>query len=78
MMLRNGRVMANIRIDDVHYCSMTGTIIYPKMNRKRFVRNLINRGLTKKYAKWLSWYCHNKKIPYTKANLLITFGIPIK
>lgn len=52
-------------------CSMTGTFIYSKMSRKRFVHNLIKLGYSKKDAKQLSWYCNRKRIPYSQANHLL-------
>lgn len=58
--------------------SVTVKPIYPKMSRKRFIRSLMNRGYTKKNAKWLAWYCHGKKIPYGKADSLITLGLSVR
>ena len=60
--------------------SFSATInpIYPKMSRKKFIRNLVNRGYSKKDAKWLAWYCHDKKIPYGRADSLITFGLSVR
>ena len=59
-------------------CSFTATFRYSKMSRKRFVRNLMNQGYSKKVAKWLSWYCNKKRIPYSKANTLIALGLSVR
>ncbi len=58
--------------------SVTLKAIYPKMSRKKFIRSLINRGYSKKDAKWLAWYCHDKKIPYGRADSLIAFGLSVR
>ena len=58
-------------------CSITGTFIYLRISRKKFVRNLIKQGYSKKNAKWIAWYCCKKRIPYSKANTLIYFGLSI-
>lgn len=55
--------------------SVTMKPIYPKISRKKFIRNLINRGCSKKNAKWLAWYYRSKKISYGKAYSLIIFGL---
>ena len=57
--------------------SITGTFIYLRMSRKKFIRNLIKQGYSKKNAKWIAWYCCKKRIPYSKANTLIYFGLSI-
>lgn len=56
-------------------CSFTGTFKRAKMSRKKFVRNLIKQGYSKKSAKWLAWYCCRKKISYGSANDLIALGL---
>lgn len=58
--------------------SVTVKAIYPKMSRKKFIRSLVNRGYSKKDAKWLAWYCHDKKIPYGRADSLIAFGLSVR
>lgn len=57
--------------------SITGTFTYLRMRRKKFIRNLIKQGYSKKNAKWIAWYCCKKRIPYSKANTLIYFGLSI-
>lgn len=51
---------------------------YSKISRKRFVRSLINRGYSKKNAKWLAWYCCSKRISYGKAYSLIILGLSVR
>ncbi len=58
--------------------TFTGTISRTKISRKKFVHSLINRGYSKKDAKQLSWYCNRKRIPYSRANVMISLGVPIK
>lgn len=58
-------------------CSISGTFTYLRMSRKKFIRNLIKQGYSKKNAKWIAWYCCRKRIPYSKANTLIYFGLSI-
>lgn len=57
--------------------SITGTFTYLRMSRKKFIRNLIKQGYSKKNAKWIAWYCCRKRIPYSRANTLILFGISL-
>lgn len=57
--------------------SFTATFKHSKMSRKRFVRNLMKRGYSKKTAKWIAWYCRRKKIPYGNANNLIALGLSV-
>lgn len=52
--------------------------IYPKISRKKFIRNLINQGCSKKNAKWLALYCRGKRIPYGKAYSLIILGLSVR
>lgn len=59
-------------------CSFTATFKPSKMSRKRFVRNLMKQGYSKKVAKWLSWYCNKKKIPYSRSNTLIALGLSVR
>lgn len=59
-------------------CSFTVTFKYAKISRKRFVRNLMKQGYSKKDAKWLSWYCNKKRISYSKANTLIALGLSVR
>lgn len=47
------------------------------MSRKKFIRNLVKQGYSKKVAKWLAWYCHGKRIPYGKASNLIAWGLSV-
>lgn len=58
--------------------SVTMKPIYPKISRKKFIRNLINQGYSKKNAKWLAWYCRGKRIPYGKAYSLIILGLSVR
>lgn len=57
--------------------SATLKSIYPKLSRKKFVRNLVKQDYSKKAAKWLAWYCHGKRIPYGKASNLIAWGLSV-
>lgn len=58
-------------------CSFIVTFKHSKMSRKKFVRNLIKQGYSKKAAKWLAWYCHRKRISYGKASNLIAWGLSV-
>ncbi len=64
-------------LKEIKPITMTVTPGYPRMSRKRFIRNLKGSGCSKKEAMWLAWYCHSKKIPYGKADSLISMGIGI-
>lgn len=57
--------------------SITGTFTHLRMSRKKFIRNLIKQGYSKKNAKWIAWYCCKKRITYSRANILISFGLSI-
>lgn len=57
--------------------SFTATFKHSKMSRKKFVRNLMKQGYTKKTAKWIAWYCRKKRIPYRNANNLMALGLSV-
>lgn len=74
---KNFESKCNIQFSQNRSISMTVTPVYPKMSRKRFVGSLKKRGYSKKDAKRLALYCRNKKIPYGRADTLISLGVSI-